>query len=46
MAGHIADAIQEILSSVRHNWQGKVKDLNLLSQASHDQILSWNTQSL
>ncbi|OJI85079.1 hypothetical protein ASPTUDRAFT_117465 [Aspergillus tubingensis CBS 134.48] len=46
MAGHIADAIQEILSSVRHDWQGKVKDLNLLSQASHDQILSWNTQSL
>ncbi|RAK85239.1 nonribosomal peptide synthase [Aspergillus costaricaensis CBS 115574] len=46
MAGHIADAIQEILSSVRHNWQGKVKDLNLLSRASHDQILSWNTQSL
>ncbi|PWY84038.1 nonribosomal peptide synthase [Aspergillus eucalypticola CBS 122712] len=46
MAGHIADAIQEILFSVRHDWQGKVKDLNLLSRASRDQILSWNTQPL
>ncbi|GLB08673.1 putative NRPS-like protein biosynthetic cluster [Aspergillus tubingensis] len=46
MAGHIADATQEILYSVLHGWQGKVKDLNLLSRASRDQILSWNTQSL
>ncbi|GKZ79391.1 putative NRPS-like protein biosynthetic cluster [Aspergillus niger] len=46
MAGHIVDAIQEILSSVRHSWKGKVKDLYLLSRASREQILSWNTQSL
>ncbi|KAI3059864.1 hypothetical protein CBS147353_10432 [Aspergillus niger] len=46
MAGHIVDAIQEILSSVCHSWKGKVKDLYLLSRASREQILSWNTQSL
>ncbi|GKZ35887.1 nonribosomal peptide synthase [Aspergillus brasiliensis] len=46
MAGHVIDAIQEALSSVRHGWQGKVKDLNLLSRASREQILAWNTQSL